>query len=153
MHERCSRATGYYRWLGPSPVFPKAYLRSLLAGTCEHIALVAISDGQPGNAVGLASAALTSDGWRELGLLVEDRYQAQGIGMLMLNTLVDLLDRDEDLCASVLFENHWLLAKLARFGAIVAHIDQGVIHARVSRTHAVAAHDIRRTRKAMPGEV
>src|SRR5262249_35283682 len=97
-----------------------------------HIALVAVCDRQPDGVIGLASAALTPDGRRELGLLVEDRYQTQGIGMLMLNSLIGLLDRDEDLCASALYENRWLIAKLARFGTLTTRHDHGIIHSRVA---------------------
>jgi GNAT superfamily N-acetyltransferase len=133
MHARCSPATRYARWLGPGSMFPKPYLRALLAGRAEHIAVVAVAEDRPGCVVGLASAAVTSDGWRELGLLVEDHYQSQGIGMLLLTSLVGLLQPDEDLCASALFENCWLLGKLARFGAMTIRHDCGVSHARVVR--------------------
>src|SRR5262249_8574096 len=109
------------------------YLRSLLAGTDEHPALVAVSDFQPWGVIGLISAASTTDGWWELGLLIEDRYQRQGVGNLLLGSLIDLLNPDEGLCATALFEKGWLLGKLARFGTVTSHIDQGIIHARVVR--------------------
>jgi GNAT superfamily N-acetyltransferase len=133
MYERCGPATRYARWLAPNPVFPKPYLQSLLTGGEQHIAVVALADCRPAGVVGLASAALTPDGCRELGFLVEDRCQAQGIGTLMLDALAGLLGREEGLCASTLFENHRLLDKLARFGTVAAQHDYGVIHARVSR--------------------
>lgn len=133
MYERCSPATRYARWLAPNPVFPTPYLQSLLTGGEQHIAVVAVAACRPAGVVGLASAALTSEGCRELGLLVEDRCQAQGIGTLMLDSLAGLLGREEGLCASILFENHRLLDKLARFGAVAAQHDFGVIHARVNR--------------------
>lgn len=133
MHDRCSPATRHARWLGPGSMFPTSYLRSLLAGGAEHIAVVAVSGDRPCGVVGLASAAATSDGWRELGLLVEDAYQSRGVGMLMLTSLVGLLAADENLCASALFENGWLLGKLARFGTLTIRHDCGVSHARVVR--------------------
>ncbi|MCV7103582.1 hypothetical protein [Mycobacterium palustre] len=105
----------------------------MLAGSAEHIALVAVCERQPDEVIGLASAGLTSDGWRELGLLVEDRYQSRGIGMSMLTILVNLLDRDQSLCASALFENCRLLDKLARFGTVTIRHECGISYARVIR--------------------
>ena len=132
MHERCSRQTRYSRWLGPSSHFPLTYLHSLLAGVPEHLAVVAVADGQPERVIGLASAALASDRW-ELGILVEDRHQAQGTGRLMLDSLMELLDPNESLYASSLSVNRWLLGKLARFGSVRISHDLGVSHAYVDR--------------------
>lgn len=130
MHERCSLATRYSRWLAPSSIFPERYLRSVLAGEPEHIAVVAVCGSR---IVGLASAASTSDGWRELGFLIEDQYQGQGIGGMMLTLLMDLIGPQEGMLVSALFENQWLLGKLSRFGTVVAHLDNGIIDARVIR--------------------
>ena len=132
MHARCSRETRYSRWLGPSSHFPLTYLQSLLAGAPEHLAVVAVADGQPERVIGLASAALASGRW-ELGILVEDRHQAQGTGTLMLDTLMGLLDQNEPVYASSLSANRWLLAKLARFGTVRISHDFGVSHAHVDR--------------------
>lgn len=134
MHERCSRETRYGRWLTPAAHFPGAYLRSVLAGTAEQIAVVAICESHPERVVGLASAALTSDGERELGILVEDPYQGQGIGSLMLDCLLALLDPNEDLYAFSLTENRWLLDKLARYGTVTIRHDHGVSQAYIGRT-------------------
>lgn len=133
MHERCSPATRYARWLGPGSTFPSAYLRSLMADVAEHPALVATCPGRPGEVAGLASAAWTPQGCWELGLLVEDRYQRSGIGTLLLTRLVDLVGPEAELCASALFANGALLAKLARFGTLSLHHDSGISHARVVR--------------------
>lgn len=133
MHARCSRETHYSRWLAPCTNVPVSYLQSLLAGTAKHVAVVAVADCQPGGVIGLASAALTSDGAWELGVLVEDRYQAQGVCRLMLDSLLELLDRDAPICAYALVENHWLLQKLERFGTLTFHHDFGLSHARVER--------------------
>ncbi|MCV7412099.1 GNAT family N-acetyltransferase [Mycobacterium florentinum] len=134
MHERCSRATRYSRWLAPSSVFPDAYLRSMSACGPEHIAIVAVCSGRPSRIVGLASAAADSGGERELGFLIEDDYQGLGIGRVMLNALMNLIGPDEGLHVSVLFENQWLIGKLARFGTVVTQLDNGIIDARVTRT-------------------
>jgi predicted GNAT family N-acyltransferase len=132
VHARCSRETRYSRWLGPSSHFPLTYLHSLLADVPEHLAVVAVADGQPECVIGLASAAMTSDRW-ELGILVEDRRQAQGTGRLMLDSLMELLDPNEPLYATSLSANRWLLRKLARFGSVRISHDSGVSHAYVDR--------------------
>ena len=51
----------------------------------------------------------------------------------MLNSLLDLLDPDEPICAYALVENRWLLRKLERFGTLTFHHDCGLSHARVER--------------------
>jgi hypothetical protein len=134
MHQRCGLATRYSRWLAPSSVFPESYLRSLLACRPEHIAIVAVCSGHVSRIVGLASAAATSDGSRELGILIEDQYQRLGIGRTMLGALMNLIGPDEGLQVSALFENQWLVDKLSRFGTVVTHLDNGVIDARVIRS-------------------
>jgi len=133
MHARCSRETRSCRWLAPLPDFPLSYLRSLLAGTADHIAVVAVADTQPSEVIGLASAALTSDGSWELAALVEDRFQAQGSGGLMIDRLIELIGPTEPLCAYAFTENCWLLGRLARFGTLKISHDTGVSHATVDR--------------------
>jgi GNAT superfamily N-acetyltransferase len=133
MHMRCSRETRYLRWLAPVLDVPRSYLSSVLAGTADHIAVVAVADREPAGVVGLASAALTSTGWRELGFLVEDRFQAQGVGNQMMGSLIDLLDPDESICAYSLIENRWSLSKLARYGAPRFSYEAGVSLARIDR--------------------
>jgi hypothetical protein len=133
MHQRCSLATRYSRWLAPSSIFPKSYLRSLLACGPEHIAIAAVCSGRASRIVGLASAAASSDGCREIGVLIEDQYQRLGIGSAMLCGLMNLIGPDEGLQVSALFENQWLVGKLSRFGTVVTHLDNGIIDARVIR--------------------
>ena len=136
MHARCSRETRNSRWMGPSTNFPLAYLRSLLAGGAEHIGVVSVADCELKCVIGLASAAMTSDGCWELGVLVEDRFQAQGIGRLMMDFVMELLDPHQPVCAYSLTENRWLLAKLARFGTVKIHHDFDVSSAWVDRAPA-----------------
>ncbi|OBG75624.1 hypothetical protein A5714_23915 [Mycobacterium sp. E2462] len=136
MHERCSQATRHARWLGPGSSFPASYLRSMLDGGDEHLAVVATCPGRPGEVVGLGSAAHTPDGSWELGLLVEDRYQRNGIGTLLLGRLVQLVGPEAPLCASALSANGRLLGKLARFGAVSLEHDSGVSYARVVRSRS-----------------
>jgi GNAT superfamily N-acetyltransferase len=115
----------------PISQLPTPYLDAVLAFSPDHIAVVAAIDGQ---LIGLASAALTLDDKREVALLVQDRYQGAGIGMQMLDALVDSLDVHEDLCADALFENRRLLRKLARYGTVSLTCACGVCHACVTRS-------------------
>lgn len=132
MHERCSRETRHARWLGPSANFPSSYLNSLMAGAADHVAVVAVV-GDFAGVIGLTSAGMTSDDGRELGILVEDHHQAEGVGRMMLDSLMGLLEPDEAVCACSFPENRWLLGKLARFGTLTIHHDSGLIHAHVER--------------------
>lgn len=136
MHERCSLATRYSRWLTPNPAFPKLYLQSLLACTTEHIAVVAVCDRQPQEVIGLASAAVDSEGWWELGFLIEDRFHTCGIGTLMLGSLTNLLGPNDRLCASALCQNGWMVGKLARVGLVTTQHDGSVIQLRIQRRRA-----------------
>jgi hypothetical protein len=103
-----------------------------MADNADHVAVVAV-DSKCGGVIGLASAGMTSDGCRELGILVEDSHQALGVGRMMLDSLVSLLEPDEPLCACSFSENRWLLGKLAQFGTLTIHHDSGLILARVER--------------------
>jgi len=103
-----------------------------MARNADHVAVVAVAS-EAGGVIGLASAGLTSDGSREVGILVEDHHQAQGVGRMMLDSLMGLLDPDEPVCACSFPENRWLLGKLARFGTLTIHHDSGLIHAHVER--------------------
>ena len=85
MYERCSPETAYRRWHGHLRVFPAAYLAAMVADSDEHIAVVARRHGQ---VVGFASAAEVAPQTREIGVLVEDRWQRRGIGRALLSRLV-----------------------------------------------------------------
>jgi GNAT superfamily N-acetyltransferase len=143
MHARCDRETRYSRWLAPLAGFPSSYLHSVLACAEDHLAVVAVAvpDCEPRAVVGLASAAQTFNGWRELGFLVEDRYQAQGVGRMMLASLLELLDPNDALCAYALGENRWLLDKLVALGAVRISSEAGVIFALVDRK--VSGNEVR----------
>jgi GNAT superfamily N-acetyltransferase len=130
MHDRCSEESRNGRWLGHVPRIPDRYLAAVLAGSADHLALVATVAI---DVVGLASASATSDGKREIGLLVEDSHQGAGIGTLLLETLMEHVGATEDLCADIRFQNRRLLAKLARYGTVAASYQCGVCHACVTR--------------------
>lgn len=133
MHDRCGADSRLARWLGHRSDIPKLYLDDLVAGSPDHIAVVAAIEAQPTELVGVASAALTPDQMRDIGVLVEDRYQSLGIGTMLLYTLVRMIDTHQSLCADALLKNRHLLKKLNRFGTVEMTHEFGVIHACVTR--------------------
>jgi GNAT superfamily N-acetyltransferase len=97
MFERCTASTRYRRFHGPVKAIPERYLAEALSGRPLHYALVAflepaaavqaaeaLSDG----IVALASCRLVDEGAAELGILVEDAWQRQGLGTRLVNELV-----------------------------------------------------------------
>lgn len=87
MFGRCSPETRHRRFHGCVTELPAAYLRRCLGGGPEaHAAFVAeaVIDGAV-RLVGLAGAGPVpgAPGVRELGALVEDRWQRQGVGRLL----------------------------------------------------------------------
>jgi GNAT superfamily N-acetyltransferase len=83
---RCSLDTRYRRFFAPVRSMPIEYRDGVLAGDpCRHDALVV---QQPtGEIIALASLVAAPAG-AELGLLVEDRWQRQGLGTTLVHELV-----------------------------------------------------------------
>jgi GNAT superfamily N-acetyltransferase len=87
----CSAETIQYRFFGPVRQFPRRYLADVLACTPEiHDAVVARHcDGA--RLIGMASLGALSEygpGVAELGVLVTDAWQRQGLGMAMVELLL-----------------------------------------------------------------
>lgn len=82
MHDRCSSRTVLHRYHAPVARISLRMARAMLEPT-DGTSLVATVDGE---VVGLGMMAATAEGV-ELGLLVEDRHQRQGIGARMLRAL------------------------------------------------------------------
>lgn len=131
MHDRCGAASRFARWLGHRSDIPKLYLDEAVSGSSDHIAVVAAIDDE--QLVGMASAALTQDRKRDIGVLVEDRHQSVGIGTMLLDALVGNIDTHQCLCADALLKNRGLLTKLSRFGTVVMTLEYGIVHASVTR--------------------
>lgn len=85
MHRRCSDLSLYRRFHTPLPRVPARMVRQMLAPNAGW-SLVAQLQGEPaqGHVVGLASVAPLSVAEVEVGLLVEDRHQRQGLGTRLL---------------------------------------------------------------------
>ena len=83
---RCSLETRYRRFFAPVRTMPVEYRQGVLAGDpAEHDALVI---SRPlGQIIALASLVRGVGDW-ELGLLVEDGWQRQGLGTTLVHELV-----------------------------------------------------------------
>jgi GNAT superfamily N-acetyltransferase len=126
MLERCTPATRYRRFHGVVGSFPARYLDSALAGDPFHFALVAWI---PNAIVALASCVTLEDGTVELGILVEDASQRQGLGTRLLRLLVEHADRGgrQILHAAVLAEQPWFVRLLSAYGSCETATSDGVI--------------------------
>jgi GNAT superfamily N-acetyltransferase len=117
MFLRCTKRTIYRRFHGYVAAFPERYLSGALAGSPEHIALVAALDPALDPALGAGTAttivALASCADDELGILVEDAWQRRGIGTRLLAELVAQAG-DRPLLASILHTESWILPVLRR---------------------------------------
>ena len=90
LHARCTPSTRRGRFLNPSPTLPPDELALLLAGRSgAGSALLALTtDG--GHAVGLATLDPDGGGSAALGVLVEDTWQARGVGTALVRRSVEL---------------------------------------------------------------
>jgi GNAT superfamily N-acetyltransferase len=119
MAARCSRETIYHRFHGFIDL--PTYLASLL--TTDQTTIVAWSKGC---CVGFASLAGGPQG-HEVGVLVEDRWQRQGVGSALLEGLVDVARQRQLLLlhADVLHEDAFSLRLLGRHGRLEVGLDYG----------------------------
>lgn len=109
MFWRCSEQTRYRRFHGFVHAFPERYLADALSGRPEHIALVAETGNQ---IVALASCA---DG--EIGILIEDAFQRQGIGSGLLTALTQL-SGPAMLLATIQPDQAWIISLLRRYSKV-----------------------------------
>lgn len=115
MGRRCSRTTLYQRFLGVVNGLSASFVEGILAGSSTQTSLVAtLADEE--TVVGLASCSPDGQGRVEVGVLVEDAYQCQGIGSALLERLMCSQMRDGELgvTALVLTERLHVAGSLAR---------------------------------------
>lgn len=130
MYERCSPDTTYRRWHGHLRSFPTAYLSALLAGADQHIAVVARRESR---VIGFASAAETVPGTREIGILVEDRWQRRGVGRRLQSILLteSVALGTQYVRAEVLASDAWLVDALRVLGPTSVRTESGIMTAEV----------------------
>jgi GNAT superfamily N-acetyltransferase len=130
MYDRCSAETRYRRWHGHLRSFPSAYLSALAAGADQHIAVVARHGSE---VIGFASAAETAPGTREIGILVEDRWQRRGVGRRLQSLLLaeSAALGTRYVHAEVLARDVWLVDALRRLGPTSVRTEGGSMTAEV----------------------
>lgn len=133
MHDRCSLDTRIARWHAPIRVIPASYLAEVSGNVSHHAAVVATQPTAPYEVIGLASACLVAPGAWELGMLVEDAHQRQGVGRAMLRALVDEVVRrgGRELVAISLDERRSVLHSLDAVGPVSLSSRSTTVTARV----------------------
>jgi GNAT superfamily N-acetyltransferase len=126
MYERCTTSTRYRRFHGPVKAIPERYLAEALSGSPFHYALVAFLEpasaahtrALSGRIVALASCRLVEEGAAELGILVEDAWQRQGLGTRLVDELVAHASHSglSVLEAQLLAEQAWITGLLRPHG-------------------------------------
>jgi GNAT superfamily N-acetyltransferase len=148
MFERCTLETRYRRFHAPVKRIPERYLAEALSGTPFHHALVAWTaqvagvdadadgdadadadqrashlgpdqEARPPTIVALASCRLIDEGAAELGVLIEDAWQRQGLGTSLVRDLVAHATGIglRVLKAQLLVEQAWIAGLLRPYGA------------------------------------
>ncbi|WP_370092209.1 N-acetyltransferase family protein [Streptacidiphilus sp. MAP12-20] len=84
----CSTETVRLRFFAQLRAFPAAYLDSLLAGPPEQHDAVIARERLTGRVLGLGTLARVDAETAELGLLVADAWQRQGLGRAMTESLL-----------------------------------------------------------------
>jgi RimJ/RimL family protein N-acetyltransferase len=119
MWRRCSTRTRYERFLSPVRIFPSLHLTDVLVPRPGHWSWVARHEHADA-IVGLASLFRTGTRTGEVGLLVEDAEQRQGIGTEMLDVIRERACRAgfDTLTADTLAEAHHVRRMLERVGPV-----------------------------------
>jgi uncharacterized protein (TIGR00369 family) len=132
MLARCTESTRSQRFLAPLRSFPEPYLTEALAGHPDHFALVAAT---PTATVALASCRATAGETADLGVLVEDAWQRQGIGTSLLTRLLEHADRRglRTLKATMAPEQDWIMWALRDAGTCTARLSAGALEVTVRR--------------------
>jgi len=130
MFARCTDETRFRRFHGAVKALPERYLTDALSGPPFHYALVAyprpVADvgtsdpgGRDGGVVALASCRTIDEGAAELGLLIEDAWQRQGLGTRLLRDLITHAAGAglRVLEAQLLAEQAWIAGLLRPYGS------------------------------------
>ena len=136
MWERCSLATRIARFHAPVRDIPASYLETVLSDPATSLVAV---HGSAREVAALASLIPGSCGSAELGVLVEDAWQRQGIGRELVARLIAAAPAHQvtELTASVLAENAKVADLLRRVPGEFSLIRDGTtVNVRVRLTAA-----------------
>jgi N-acetylglutamate synthase-like GNAT family acetyltransferase len=120
---RCSRATRFHRFHGFTDGVP--YFRAQLRDRPGDQTLLAWYGS---TCVGVAALGVGDTGRVELGVLVEDAWQRQGIGTQLTVSLLDSLRAEgvTTVHADVLSDDLYVLEWLRRIGPLTVSVERGV---------------------------
>jgi RimJ/RimL family protein N-acetyltransferase len=134
LHARCTPDTRRSAFLHPSPSLPPYELAGLLHGESgKGIGVLAMTtDG--GHAVGIVTLDPDDTGGAKLGVLVEDAWQARGVGTALIRRVVEIAAEEgfDELTASAHPGNLRITRLLRRAGLRpTAQLLEGLLRVRV----------------------
>ena len=119
-HARLSQRSIYYRFFGLKPRLGDRQAKHFAeVDYTNRFALVAFASGEPDEIIGEARFdRLEATDEAELGIVIADRYQGQGLGRAMLSLLIEAARARgiRRLCGLVLADNVRMIALLRRLG-------------------------------------
>ncbi len=145
LYARLSRTSAYQRFFTVMPRLPEAWARELADVDYQRrLALVAERDGGDGvELIGVARYEPSDEaGTVEVALVVEDAWQGHGLGVRLLEALLDAAAArgHRRFVAYVLGENRRMLALLARLVDVRERtVEDGVVRLGFARREADAA--------------
>ena len=121
---RLSPRTRYLRFLAPTSILTASLLRTLTdVDDLERLALVAeLDECNSGDVVGLGNVVACEDGRSEVGLVVADAWQCQGIGIALVARLLRAAEArgHERFVIHERWDNQALRPLLRRVGDVVS---------------------------------
>jgi GNAT superfamily N-acetyltransferase len=139
MHTACTLESRIGRWHAPLRSVPAHYLDDALRGRSGHVCVLAEVDA---DIVGFASAVRGFGGAWDLGVLVRDDLQRQGVGTRLMDAVVRIaFDRGAgSVTVDLRPDRRFLLGVLRRYGPATARRDGDGLHARVDVSAGAGLH-------------
>ncbi len=118
MHDRCSEETRYQRYFAPVSQWREDRLRKIAGG---HRGATLVAETEDGSLVGLGNVFPEKpDGaaTAEVAVIIEDAWQGQGVGSVVLRRLIELAERwdFDEVTALVLATNTVMITVLENTG-------------------------------------
>lgn len=88
LYARLSSRTRYQRFFAVMPELPDAVQRLLACGDASRMSLIAEDEDTQGDVVALGGFAAVDDGTVEVGLVVRDDWQRQGVGIVLADKVL-----------------------------------------------------------------